>query len=499
MGLLPMTIGGEFPAPSHTHGRHDRLEPMTRTLPTGWPEGRDFGRGTIDVRDPFSGGVIGRVHVADAADVDAAVTAAHRHLPPPPAASRAVILERAARIVGERSEDLARVIALEAAKPMRQARGEVARCVDTLVYSAVEARTLTGEVVPMEGTEAGAGRIAWTVREPAGVIGAISPFNFPLNLVAHKVGPAIAAGCPIVLKPAPQTPFSAIGLAAALTEAGLPDGWLHVLPGDAEVGRAIVEHPGVPLISFTGSDTVGRAIQASVPAKRVLLELGNATPVIVAADADLDDAARRIAASGFTHAGQSCVSCQRVYVERAAHDDFRDLLVRYVEPLRCGDPLDDDTDVGPVISRESGERIMEWIEEARTMGGRVRTGGRIADGIIEPTVITELPPDCAIATREVFGPVIGVAAVDDLDEAVRLANATPLGLQAGVFTSRADRAVALARDLDVGGVIINDTPTYRTDQMPYGGVKESGNTREGPACAVREMTVPKLVVMRLPS
>lgn len=472
---------------------------MSRTLPPGWPTGPDRGHGGAEIHDPYSGAVIGVVHLADATDVDAAVSSARTHLPPAPAVERARILERAAQIVRERAEDFARVIALEAAKPITQARGEVARCVDTLVYSAIEARTLTGEVVPMEGTEAGAGTVAWTVREPAGVVAAISPFNFPLNLVAHKVGPAIAAGCPVVLKPAPQTPFSALGLAAALADAGLPDGALHVLPGDTAIGRALVAHPDVPVISFTGSDAVGLAIQADAPHKTVLLELGNATPVIVTADADLADAAARVAASGFTHAGQSCVSCQRVYVERPAYDAFCDLLVARVARLRAGDPLDADTALGPVISRASAERIMEWIAQAAEDGGVVRTGGNVEDGLIQPTVIAALPPGCAIATREVFGPVVGVAAVDDLAEAVRLANATPFGLQAGIFTGRVDRAMALAGELEFGGVLVNETPTFRSDQMPYGGVKASGNTREGPRAAVREMTVPKLVIVRLPS
>ncbi len=473
---------------------------MNRTIPSDWPTGADLGHGTREIRDPYSGAVIGHVHVATADDVDAAVATAREHLPPPPAAERARILERAAEIVRSRSEEFARVIALEAGKPIRQARGEAGRCVETLVQSAIAARTLTGDMVPMEGAEAGVGRMAWTVREPVGVVGAIAPFNFPLNLVAHKVGPAIAAGCPIVLKPASQTPFSALGLAAALREAGLPDGWLHVLPGDSAVGTAIVEHPDVPLISFTGSHAVGRAIQRSVSHKTVLLELGNAAPVIVAADADLEDAAARIAASGFTHAGQSCVSCQRVYVEADVYPAFCDLLVERVAALRTGDPLDDATDVGPVISHDDTERVLEWIGEAGEDGGRIALGGRSDDdGVISPTVITDLPEDCRIATQEVFGPVVGVAPVTDLAQGVRMANATDLGLQAGIFTARVDHAIALAGRLDFGGVLINETPTFRSDQMPYGGVKESGNTREGPRYAVHEMTVPKLVVVRLPT
>lgn len=470
-----------------------------RSLPEGWPTGRDFGAGTAPVRDPYTGEVIADVPVAAAEAVAAAVDAARRHLPPPPAVERAGVLERAASLLRARHEDFARVLAMEAGKPIVQARGEVSRCVDTLVYSAVEARTAAGEMVPMDGTASGGGKLGFVVREPVGVVGAIAPFNFPLNLVAHKVAPAIAAGCPVVLKPAPQTPLCALGLAALLADAGLPDGFLHVLPGDTAVGTAIVEHPDVPLISFTGSDRVGRAIQASVPHKPVLLELGNATPVIVAADADLADAAHRIARSGYTHAGQSCVSVQRVYVERAAYPTFLDLLAAEVATLIAGDPLDDTTDLGPVIDDRSTQRVIAWIAEAVAAGGRTVAGGTEADGLIAPTLVADLPPDCRLAREEAFGPVVGVAPVADLAEGVRLANATPLGLQAGIFTQRVDVALVLARQLDFGGVVINETPTFRTDQMPYGGVKDSGNTREGPRSAVHEMTVPKLVIVQLPT
>lgn len=357
---------------------------------------------------------------------------------------------------------------------------------------------MSGSMVPMEGSAAGVGKLGIVVREPVGVIGAIAPFNFPLNLVTHKVGPAIAAGCPIVLKPASKTPLSALGLAAVLQEAGLAEDALQVIPGGGDVGQAIAEHPDVALVSFTGSHTVGRSLQAAVPGKPVLLELGNATPVIVAGDADLDDAAMRIALSGYTHAGQSCVSVQRVYVERAVYDDFLERLVPRVEALRFGDPLDPQTDVGPVIDPDAADRILTVIREAETAGGVVRVGGDTIDGHVRPTVVADLPPDCSLSREEVFGPVIGVAAVDSLGEGVDRANATTLGLQAGIFSGRVDHAIRLAGQLDFGGVLINETPTFRADQMPYGGVKESGNTREGPRSAVRSMTVEKLIVMRLP-
>lgn len=468
----------------------------SRTLPDGWPTGAAGAAERRPVVCPFTGEVIAQVGVAAAADVDVAVAAAGTHLPPPPAHVRAEVLERAAARLRDRHEAFARVIAMEAGKPITQARGETSRCVDTLTYSAIEARTLAGELVPLAGTAAGADKIGFTTREPVGVVGAIAPFNFPLNLVAHKVGPAIAAGCPVVLKPAHQTPLSALGLAQLLADAGLPHGMLNVLPGGSAVGEAIVDHPDIALVSFTGSVAVGHGIQTRVPHKRVLLELGNATPVIVAADADLADAARRIARSGFTHAGQSCVSVQRVYVERPADREFVDALVAEVAQLVVGDPLADDTDVGPTIDATSRERVLGWIDDARERGGRVITGGRLRDGVIEPCVIADLPPDARIAHEEVFGPVVAVAAVDSLDAALDLANATRLGLQAGIFTARVDRAIGLARRLAFGGVTINETPTFRADQMPYGGVKDSGNTREGPRAAVLAMTEPKLVVIR---
>ena len=453
----------------------------------------------LDVVNPYTGETIATVAVGGPAEVDSAVATALRHLPPPPAAERAAILERAARLVAERAETFARTICLEAGKPMKQARGEAARCADTLIFSAVEARSLAGDMVPMEASSAGAGKLAMILREPIGVVGAISPFNFPLNLVAHKLAPAIAAGCPVVLKPASATPLSALLLARTLAEAGLPEGYLSVVVGGGgTVGNALVDHPDVPMISFTGSPPVGWGIRQRQPRKEVALELGNSTPVIVQADADLELAATKLAGSGFTHAGQSCISVQRVYVERSAFDTFRDLFVAAVEKLVVGDPMDDATDVGPVIDEENRDRIVEWIDEARRAGADVLTGGEVRDGLLQPTVLAGIDPAMKVSCEEVFGPVVGIAPYDTVDEAIDLANSSPFGLQAGIFTARADRALAWARRLHFGGVLVNETPTFRADQMPYGGVKDSGNTREGPHFAVRSMTEPKLVVLAVP-
>jgi acyl-CoA reductase-like NAD-dependent aldehyde dehydrogenase len=469
--------------------------------PTGlFLSGRFQDRGKqLSVRNPFTGDIVATVARAGLDDVEEAVARARDHLPPPPAHVRAAVLERAARLVADRAESFARTICLEAGKPIRQARGEVSRCVDTLTFSAAEARTLSGEMVPMDASAAGTGHLGVVLHEPVGVVGAISPFNFPLNLVAHKVAPAIAAGCPVVLKPASATPLSALLLAGTLSDAGLPDGFLAVvIGGGSDVGNALVEHTAVPLISFTGSPAVGWDIRARVPRKHVALELGNSTPAIVMADADLDLAAARLAASGYTHAGQSCISVQRVYVQREVADAFRDRFVAAVEALVAGDPMDEATDLGPVIDTESRTRVLDWIGEARRGGARVLAGGGERDGLVAPTVLDRITPGMKVSAQEVFGPLVGLAEFAGVDEAIDLANSSPYGLQAGIFTSSPDRAFGWARRLQFGGITINQTPTFRADQQPYGGVKDSGNTREGPRYAVRTMTEPRLVVMSLP-
>jgi acyl-CoA reductase-like NAD-dependent aldehyde dehydrogenase len=469
--------------------------------PTGLllEEGFEQPNEDLAVRNPYTGEVVARVAVGGPGDVDRAVAAARRHLPPPPGAERAAVLERTAAIVADRADAFARTIALEAGKPLKQARAEAARCVDTLTFSAVEARRLAGTMVPMEGSTAGAGKLGIVLREPIGVVGAISPFNFPLNLVTHKVAPAIAAGCPVVLKPASATPLSALALARALLDAGLPRGYLTVVVGGGgSVGNALVDHADVPMISFTGSAPVGWEIRRRQPRKEVALELGNSTPVIVEADADLDLAAARLAASGFTHAGQSCISVQRVYVQSRVYEDFLERFVARVRDLIVGDPLDEDTDVGPVIDAAARDRILEWLSEARAAGAEVLTGGEVVNGLIPPTVLAGITPDMKVSCEEVFGPVVGVAGYETVDDAIDLANSSPFGLQGGIFTSRVDRALEWAGRLRFGGVVVNETPTFRADQMPYGGVKDSGNTREGPAYAVLHMTEPKVVVVALP-
>jgi acyl-CoA reductase-like NAD-dependent aldehyde dehydrogenase len=417
---------------------------------------------------------------------------------PLPAHERAAILDRVAAELAERSEDAARTICAEAGKPVKAARVEASRAVSTFTMAAVEARKLAGDVVPMDASPAGVGKLAVTLRKPIGVVAAISPFNFPLNLVAHKIAPALAAGCAAVLKPASQTPLSALLLAELATEAGLPPGWLNVVCGPAsEIGDVLVEDERVKLISFTGSVPVGWGIRERAPRKRVNLELGNATPVIVAADADLEDASTRLAANAFSFAGQSCISVQRIYVERTARDAFLERFLPKVEDLRIGDPAEEETDVGPLISQDDRDRVLDWIEEAKGYGATVLTGGTLEGELLRPTVVADAPPEAKISCEEVFGPLCTVNAYGTIEEAIALANGTRFGLQAGVFTRDVKQALRVAQELEFGGVTVNEAPTFRADQMPYGGVKDSGNTREGPAYAIREMTEERLVVLEL--
>lgn len=452
------------------------------------------------VTSPYDGREIGRVPVCSAADVDRAVAAAKAALAagPLPRWRRAEVLDTAARLLAERRDDFAAIIAAEAAKPLKTARTEAERAVETFRFAAAEARTLAGDVVPLDATASGEGKIGFTLRVPIGVVGAISPFNFPLNLVAHKLAPAIAAGCPVVLKPASQTPFSGIALAELLIDdCGLPAEWLHVVTGGgATVGNALVDHDDVALITFTGSPDVGWSIRARAPRKKVGLELGNNAPVIIEADSDWQAAATKIRVAGFSHAGQSCISTQRVLVHRDIADAFTEALVKEVSSLVVGDPMDESTDVSALISPGERDRVAAWIDEAVGQGAALAVGGELdGDGVLVPTVLTGVTPDMKVCSQEVFGPVVAVAAYDDLDEALRIANDTRYGLQAAIFTRDIGDALKAVQTMDFGGVLVNEVPTWRADQQPYGGVRDSGNTREGPAYSVREMTELRMVVL----
>ena len=454
----------------------------------------------IIVRNPYDDSVIGEIPAMTAADVDRAVAAAKAalHGNPLPLWKRAEILDRAAARLAARRDEFAEIISREAAKPIKTARVEAERAVGTFQFAAAEARTLAGDVVPLDAIPAGEGKLGFTMRVPIGVVGAIAPFNFPLNLVAHKVGPAIAAGCPVVLKPASQTPFSSIRLAEMLVEeCGLPADYLHVVTGGGStVGNAIVDHPDIALVTFTGSPEVGWSIRARAPRKRVGLELGNNAPCIIHADGDWATAAAKIKVAGFSHAGQSCISTQRVLVHSSVAAAFTDALVAHVETLVVGDPLDEATDVSALINKRERDRVHGWVEEAAAQGASVATGGTLDDaGVLRPTVITGARHDMKVCALEVFGPVVTITEYDDVDEALRLANDSRYGLQAAIFTKDISLALKAVRTLDFGGVLVNEVPTWRADQQPYGGMRDSGNTREGPAYSVREMTEIRMVIL----
>ena len=444
----------------------------------------------IEVLSPFDGAPVARVPALGADHVAEAVAAAEAALVRGdfPQQRRAEVLERAAELLAERTEEFAVTIAREAGKPIRDARGEAARCVATFRYSAVEARKLGGEVIPMDG-------LAFALRHPIGVVAAISPFNFPLNLVAHKLGPAIAAGCPVVLKPAELTPLSAIRLVDLLVEAGLPADWISVVTGTgAAAGMPLVEHPGPAVVTFTGSVGVGRRIQDAAPRKRVLLELGSNAPVIVEPSADLDRVIEAIRTGGFSYAGQSCISTQRVLASHEIYDKLLDGLRTAVATLVVGDPLAEETEVGPMISEAAAARVESWLAAARAAGAEV-TGGVRRGSLLTPAVVADPPRHLDVYRQEVFGPVITVTPYADLDEAIALANDSDFGLQAGIFTTDLGAALRAARELAFGGVLINQVPTFRADQQPYGGLRDAGNTREGPAYAVQEMTELRFVMV----
>jgi acyl-CoA reductase-like NAD-dependent aldehyde dehydrogenase len=455
----------------------------------------------IEVRAPYDGELLGRVPACGPEQVESAVRAAKSVLAagPLPAWKRAEILDRAAELVSQRTEALARIIATESAKPIKTARVEAQRCVSTFTFAAVAARTLAGDVVPMDASAAGEGKLAFTLRVPIGIVGAISPFNFPLNLVAHKLAPAIAAGCPVVLKPASQTPLSALSLARILLdECGLPAGHLNVVTGGGgTVGNAIVDHPDIALITFTGSPEVGWGIRGRAPRKKVGLELGNNAPLIIEPSADIETVAKKVSVAGFSHAGQSCISTQRIYVHESVREQFLDALVPLVEGLVVGAPLDERTDVSALISSGDRDRVQSWVDEAVATGAEVLAGGKLReDGMLAPTVLGGVTPDMKVCANEVFGPVVGVATYSSLDDALRLANDSRYGLQAAIFTADLGDALRAARTLDYGGVLVNEVPTFRADQQPYGGNRDSGNTREGPQWAVKEMTEERLVIIQ---
>lgn len=406
---------------------------------------------------------------------------------------RGAILDRAADRIEQRAEDLVRVLRAEAGFPRRDAMVEIQRCAGTLRLSAEEARRFAGDIVPMEGAAGQKGRIGFTLRVPLGVVCAITPFNAPLNTVAHKVGPALAAGNAVVLKPSLHTPMTSCIMAECLLDAGLPPGLMSVLHGDGEVAEWLLGEPLVRFYAFTGSTEVGRLIQGQAGLRRTQMELGSIAHCILCADADLDSALPKVVNAGFRKAGQVCTSIQVLLVQRGIVAEVERRLAQLVAGLPYGDPADDRTVVGPVISEAAAERIETWIELAVKRGARRLAGGARRGAVVPPTLLADVDPSTPLGCREVFGPVMCIAAFDRLDDAIARVNDTPFGLAAGIFTKRLDSALQAARLLQVGGVHINETPSSRVDLMPYGGTKDSGFGREGPRYAIREMSEERMV------
>ena len=414
-----------------------------------------------------------------------------------PSFERQRVLRSVSSSIAARKDEFARTLAEEAGKPLKTARVEVDRAIFTFSVAAEEATRIYGEWVPLDWQEFTAGRWGIVRRFPLGPVAGISPFNFPLNLVAHKVAPAIASGCTMVLKPASQTPLSALMLGEVVQQAGWPDGALNVLPLNNQDASVLVEDDRLKLITFTGSSAVGWQIKSRSGKKRVALELGGNAGVIVHHDADLNYAAERCTAGGFSYAGQSCISVQRIYVERSVKDRFQDLLLTKVKQLKTGDPLDENVDVGPLIRESDAIRAAEWVQEAVAAGARLLTGGTRRGSLLEPTVLTGTRPEMRVNCEEVFAPVVTVEAYDDFDQAIRQVNDSPYGLQAGVFTNDMRLLFRAYEELEVGGVMGGEIPSFRIDHMPYGGMKDSGTGREGLRYAIEEMTERKLLMMNI--
>jgi acyl-CoA reductase-like NAD-dependent aldehyde dehydrogenase len=455
----------------------------------------------LEVKNKYNEQVIGTLPTARKEDVDAAIAAAERAedvMADMPAYRRAEILAKTAALLRERHDDFARTIAAEAGKALKYARAEVDRAISTFTIASEEAKRLHGETVPLDAVPAGEGYFGFWTRRPVGVIAAISPFNFPLNLVAHKVAPAIASGNTLVLKPASTTPLAAVKLCQVLMDAGLPAGAMNLVIGSGStVGEWLVTDPRVDKITFTGSPDVGRHILSVAGIKKVTLELGNTSPVVIAPDADLDLVATRAAVGAYYNSGQVCISVQRIYSTKQVYEPFSEKFVQATESMVVGDPLDERVDVGPMIDPREVDRIESWVQEAQTSGAQVLTGGKREGTVYYPTVLTNVRDDMKVVAEEAFAPVAAVIASDDFESALRQANDTKFGLQVGVFTKDVDRVFQAVKRLNFGGVIINDTPNFRADHMPYGGNRQSGLGREGVRYAMEDMTNIQMVAIRL--
>ncbi|GKV65214.1 MULTISPECIES: aldehyde dehydrogenase family protein [unclassified Sporosarcina] len=452
----------------------------------------------IDLLSPYSNEKISDIAKSTVDDVNHAINSAEKALSKMKnltAYKRAEILERLADLFIENKVKAAEIISLEAAKPLKYALGEIDRTIETYKFAAEEAKRLTGEMIPMDAAKTGANRIGYTVREPIGVVGAITPFNFPQNLVAHKVGPAIASGNTIVLKPASQTPLSALFLAELLEQTDLPKGAFNVVTGSGRiVGDALVESEKVKMITFTGSPAVGIGIRNKAGLKKVALELGSNAGVIIDDGVDLNKVVSKCVTGAFSNQGQVCISLQRVYVMESVYDEFIEKMKVSVKKLVIGSPLEMDTDISAMIHSAEQERAAEWVEEAIAKGAQLIAGGSVENGVFMPTILTNVDATAKVSCQEVFAPIVFVNKISSIDEGIAAINNSSYGLQAGIFTNDIKTAFKASKDLEVGGVMINDVPTYRVDQMPYGGVKESGTGKEGLKYAIEEMTENKLVV-----
>jgi glyceraldehyde-3-phosphate dehydrogenase (NADP+) len=451
-----------------------------------------------EIRSPWSGDVVGTACVASAHDVRAAIDAAHRAAPEArrmPAHARAEVLSRIRAGIEARRDELTRLLALEAGKPITAARAEVTRLLATFQDGIDESRRMEGELLPLDAVPAGTGRTGLVRRFPLAPITAITPFNFPLNLAAHKLAPAIACGATIVLKPPPQDPLTSLVLAEIIAGAGYPAGAVSIIPCEIEDAAPLIDDPRVRMITFTGSAKAGWGIRARAIGKKVTLELGGNAAAIIEPDADLEHAVRRCATGGFAYAGQSCISVQRILVHADVAQAFTERLVSQVSKFRAGDPMDEATDVGPLIDEGNARRAEAWVREAVTAGARVAAGGGRNGSVLDATVLLDTTAEMKVNAEEIFAPVISVRTYAHFDEALALANDSPYGLQAGLFTYDIRRIMRAFEELDVGGIIVNDVPTWRVDQMPYGGVKMSGLGREGVRYAIEDMTEPRLLVL----
>ncbi len=454
----------------------------------------------VVVTSPFDHSIVAVVYEASRGAVETAIRSAVRAFTVTrkmTSFQRATVLRKIAEGIRHRRDEFARTICQEAGKPIKTARIEVDRGIYTFEVAAEEATRIYGEYIPLDTLEATAGRWGLVRRFPLGPVFAIAPFNFPLNLVAHKVAPAIAAGCPLILKPAPQTPVTALMLAEVVHDAGWPEGALAVMPLSNDDAAALVTDDRIKLLSFTGSAAVGWALKNKAGKKRVTLELGGNAAVIVHSDADLEYAALRCVAGGFSYGGQTCISVQRILVERSVFDQFTKLLVDGVHKLKLGDPMHDDTDIPPLIRESDAVRAVQWIEEAVQSGAKLLCGGKRKGSLVEPAVLTDTNPEMRVNSAEVFAPVVTVEPYDDFRDAVRQVNHSSYGLQAGILTRDAGLIQFAFEELEVGGVIVGDVPSFRVDQMPYGGVKDSGLGREGLRYSIEDMTERKLLVMAL--